>query len=80
MDQASPLTSNRFADAAATRTETFMNHSLWSVKGIADDSGMTTTLKAVTGCACKETSYLELHTIQRDDDCHVEDVDGLGGG
>ena len=35
-----------------------MNHSLWSVKGIADDSGMTTTLKAVTGCACTETSYL----------------------
>jgi hypothetical protein len=57
-----------------------MNHSLWSVKGIADDSGMTTTLKAVTGCACTETSYLELHTIQGDDDCHVEDVDGLGGG
>ena len=57
-----------------------MNHSLWSVKGIADDSAMTTNLKAVTGCACTETSYLELHTIQGDDDCHVEDVDGLGGG
>ncbi len=57
-----------------------MNHSLWSVKGIADDSAMTTTLKAVTGCAYTETSYLELHTIQGDDDCHVEDVDGLGGG
>ena len=63
MDQANPSTSNRFADAAAIRTETFMNYSLWSVKGIADDSGMTATLKAVTGCACKETSYLELHTI-----------------
>ena len=80
MDQASPLTSIRFADAAAIMTETFMSHSLWSVKGIADDSGMTASLKAVTGCACKETSCLELHTIQRDDDCHVEDVDGLGGG